>query len=62
MNCNTLSTPQTRCTNCQAITKPVDDLLESAAERVFLENGIIEFVDENIDLTALGNIGALLRF
>lgn len=61
-NCNTLTVPKTRCENCQSVTKPVDDLLESAAERVFLENGDIEFVEESIDLTALGNIGALLRF
>jgi len=61
-NCNTLSIPQVRCANCQYPTKPVDDLLESAAEHVFLEKGVVEFVDDNVDLTTMGSVGALLRF
>jgi len=62
VNCNTHSLTQVRCSNCQSVTKPVEDLLEQIAEKVFLENGVVEFVDENIDLTALGSVGALLRF
>ncbi|MDO8512292.1 MAG: Vms1/Ankzf1 family peptidyl-tRNA hydrolase [bacterium] len=61
-NCHTLSLPQIRCSNCQNVTKPVEDILEQAAEKVFLEDGVVEFVDENIDLTALGSVGALLRY
>lgn len=61
-NCNTLSLPKVRCANCQSITKPQEDILETAVERVFLEEGDVEFVEENIDLTALGSVGALLRF
>jgi peptide chain release factor subunit 1 len=61
-NCNALSLPQTRCAVCKNVTKPLEDVLEQVAEKVFLEDGTVEFVDENIDLVAMGNVGAILRF
>lgn len=61
-NCNTLSLPIRNCPNCQAFTKPVEDIFENASELVFLEDGTIEFVDDHPDLIAMGNVGAILRF
>jgi len=61
-NCNTLSLPTRNCLNCQTFTNTVEDVFENAAELVFLEDGTIEFVDDQPDLVAMGNVGAILRF
>lgn len=61
-NCNTLSLPMKRCPNCQTVTRPLEDVIESIVDNVFMEDGNVEFVEESIDLLALGSVGAILRF
>jgi len=61
-NCQMLFAPTTQCPNCNLLTEHLDDLAEEIAERVFAEKGEVEFVMDNVDLEALGGIGAILRY
>ncbi len=61
-NCSTISGPSRSCSNCGTSTNTIEDILEVACELVYLEQGKIEFVVESMDLEAMGNVGALLRY
>jgi len=60
-NCGTLGIAP-KCLNCGSLTRPSDDLIELAIEKADKDQAEIEFVTENLDLEALGNIGAILRY
>lgn len=62
-NCSALFA-ETRgvCPFCSAALRPVPDVLEHAVERAQEQDAEVEFVTENASLTAVGGIGALLRF
>lgn len=51
-----------KCPNCSSLTRNIEDLVELAIEKADRDKAEIEFVMENLDLEALGNIGAILRY
>ena len=65
VNCGTLfeETPES-CAYCGAAVRPVDDLVEQAAQRVVASGGKVEHVGGTIAerLGAAGGIGAFLKF
>jgi peptide chain release factor subunit 1 len=61
-NCDALLATSGLCPHCRTQTEDVEDIVEHAVEYAHRDNVTIEFVAENLDLEALGNIGALLRF
>lgn len=61
-NCGALLPSPGPCPHCQAQAKTVDDVVDHALEAAHRDEVVIEFVTENLDLEALGNIGGILRF
>ena len=62
LNCHALLGASGSCPHCHSETKGVEDIVEHALEAANRDRVTIEFVTENIDLEALGNIGAILRY
>lgn len=61
-NCGTLLTHPAPCPHCRAATNAVEDIVERAIEQAYADRATVEFVTDNLDLEALGNIGAILRY
>lgn len=61
-NCQALLAAAGPCPYCEKETEEVEDIVEHAIEHAHLDRVTTEFVTENLDLEALGNIGAILRY
>lgn len=61
-NCQSFFLEGKTCPTCNRMFTALDDVLEEAVEKAHAEETEIEFVEDNIDLEALGNVGAILRF
>lgn len=60
-NCGALSLPAATCATCRARMERTEDVIAHAVERAAHDGARVEFVSDNMDLDALGGIGALLR-
>ncbi|TSC72288.1 MAG: hypothetical protein G01um101438_606 [Parcubacteria group bacterium Gr01-1014_38] len=62
-NCSALCTEtRGRCPYCSFSLRLVLDILEHAVERAQEQSADVEFVTDNASLTAVGGVGAFLRF
>jgi peptide chain release factor subunit 1 len=50
------------CPSCGSSLAPVEDLVDEAVRRAFLENAQVRFINDSSDFQRAGNIGAILRF